>query len=38
LAGTFIRIREEEKLLRAQFGDDYALYVREVAAFIPGIF
>jgi protein-S-isoprenylcysteine O-methyltransferase Ste14 len=34
-AGTFIRIREEEKLLRAQFGQDHARYVREVPAFIP---
>jgi len=36
--GTIIRIREEEKLLRAQFGDDHARYVREVRAFIPGVF
>jgi protein-S-isoprenylcysteine O-methyltransferase Ste14 len=35
--GTVIRIREEEKLLRAQFGDDHARYVREVPAFIPFI-
>ena len=34
-AGTFIRIREEEKLLRAQFGEDHARYVREVPAFVP---
>lgn len=33
--GTSIRIREEEKLLRAQFGDAHARYVREVPAFIP---
>lgn len=37
LAGTLIRVREEEKLLRAQFGDDHARYVREVPAFIPFI-
>lgn len=37
LAGTWIRVREEEKLLRAQFGDDHARYVREVPAFIPFI-
>lgn len=36
-AGTAIRIHEEEKLLRAQFGDDHARYVREVPAFIPFI-
>ncbi len=34
-AGTAIRIGEEEKLLRAQFGADHARYVREVPAFIP---
>jgi len=33
--GTLIRIREEEKLLRAQFGEDHARYVREVPAVIP---
>jgi protein-S-isoprenylcysteine O-methyltransferase Ste14 len=35
--GTIVRIREEEKLLRAQFGEDHARYVREVPAFIPFI-
>lgn len=35
--GTAIRIREEEKLLRMQFGDDHARYVSEVPAFIPFI-
>ena len=35
LAGTFIRIRDEEKLLRAQFGAEHARYVREVPALIP---
>src|SRR4051812_7348065 len=29
LAGTIIRIRDEEKLLRAQFGDEHAQYVRD---------
>lgn len=37
LLGTAIRIREEEKLLRSQFGEDHAHYVREVPAFIPFI-
>ena len=37
LIGTSIRIAEEEKLLRAQFGEDHARYVREVPAFIPFI-
>jgi protein-S-isoprenylcysteine O-methyltransferase Ste14 len=35
LAGTFVRIREEEKLLRAQFGEEHAQYVRDVPALIP---
>jgi protein-S-isoprenylcysteine O-methyltransferase Ste14 len=35
--GTIIRIREEEKLLRSEFGEDHARYVREVPAFIPFI-
>lgn len=35
IAGAIIRIRIEEKLLRAQFGDEHARYVREVPAFIP---
>jgi protein-S-isoprenylcysteine O-methyltransferase Ste14 len=35
--GTVVRIREEEKLLRAQFGEEHARYVREVPAFIPFI-
>jgi len=35
LAGSFIRIRDEEKLLRLQFGEEHARYVREVPALIP---
>lgn len=35
VAGAMIRIRIEERLLRAQFGDAHARYVREVPAFIP---
>jgi protein-S-isoprenylcysteine O-methyltransferase Ste14 len=38
VAGTFIRIRDEEKLLRAQFGDEHERYVRDVPALIPLIF
>lgn len=37
LAGTAIRIREEERLLRQQFGDAYDSYARETPAFIPFI-
>ena len=35
LAGTAIRIRDEEALLRAQFGEEHARYAREVPALIP---
>ena len=35
VAGAVIRIREEERLLRAQFGAEHERYVREVPAFIP---
>jgi protein-S-isoprenylcysteine O-methyltransferase Ste14 len=38
LAGTVIRIRDEEALLREQFGDEHARYVREVPTLIPLIF
>ncbi len=34
-AGTVMRIRSEEKLLREQFGSEYEEYAREVPAFIP---
>ena len=37
IVGAIVRIGEEEKLLRAQFGDEHARYVREVPAFIPFI-
>lgn len=37
LVGTLIRIREEERLLRQQFGDAYDSYARETPAFIPFI-
>jgi protein-S-isoprenylcysteine O-methyltransferase Ste14 len=35
LAGTIFRILDEEKLLREQFGEEHARYVREVPALIP---
>jgi protein-S-isoprenylcysteine O-methyltransferase Ste14 len=35
MAGTFIRIRDEEKLLRAQFGEEHARYVRDVPSLTP---
>jgi protein-S-isoprenylcysteine O-methyltransferase Ste14 len=37
LAGATIRIRVEETLLRAQFGEEHARYARDVPAFIPFI-
>jgi protein-S-isoprenylcysteine O-methyltransferase Ste14 len=35
--GTILRIREEERLLRAQFGPDYEGYAKRVKRFVPGI-
>ena len=35
--GTILRIREEERLLRAQFGADYEAYATRVKRFLPGI-
>ncbi len=37
LAGTAIRIRSEEKLLRGQFGAEYEAYARRVPALVPGL-
>jgi protein-S-isoprenylcysteine O-methyltransferase Ste14 len=36
--GTFVRIRSEEKLLRATFGAQFEDYARRVPAFLPGLF
>jgi protein-S-isoprenylcysteine O-methyltransferase Ste14 len=36
--GTAIRIRSEEKLLRAEFGETFEEYVRRVPAVLPGIY
>jgi protein-S-isoprenylcysteine O-methyltransferase Ste14 len=35
--GTWIRVAEEEKLLRAQFGAAYDAYARRVKRFVPGV-
>ncbi len=35
--GTILRVREEERLLRAQFGADYEAYAGRVKRFLPGI-
>lgn len=38
LAGTTIRIRREESLLRETFGAQFEEYAREVPALVPGLF
>lgn len=38
IAGTTIRIRSEEKLLREAFGAKFEDYARRVPAFLPGIY
>ena len=37
-AGLVIRVRTEEKLLRAAFGEEFEDYARRVPAVIPGIY
>jgi protein-S-isoprenylcysteine O-methyltransferase Ste14 len=36
--GMVIRVRAEEKLLRAQFGDEFEGYAKRVPAVLPGIY
>ena len=36
--GTWLRVRHEEQLLRAQFGADYDIYAARVKRFVPGVF
>jgi len=38
VAGMVIRIRTEEKLLRAEFGDQFEEYAKRVPAVLPGIY
>jgi protein-S-isoprenylcysteine O-methyltransferase Ste14 len=38
IAGTYIRIRSEERLLREAFGPEFEEYARAVPALIPGIY
>jgi len=35
--GTVLRIHEEERLLRARFGENYAAYAKRVKRVLPGI-
>lgn len=37
-AGTWLRVRIEERLLRAAFPDDYDRYAAGVKRFLPGLF
>ena len=36
--GTWMRVRNEERLLREQFGADYDAYAGRVKRFVPGVF
>jgi protein-S-isoprenylcysteine O-methyltransferase Ste14 len=38
IAGTHIRIRSEERLLRQAFGSEFEAYARRVPALFPGIY
>jgi len=38
IAGTMIRIRREERLLRESFGSEFDAYAARVSAFIPGVY
>ena len=37
-AGTMIRVRSEERLLREAFGEQFENYARRVPAIVPGLF
>jgi len=36
-AGTVVRVRSEERLLRAEFGAEFDAYARRVPAVVPGL-
>ena len=37
-AGTVIRVRSEERLLREEFGSEFEAYAQRVAAMLPGVY
>lgn len=37
-AGTIIRVRIEEKLLRERFGQEFEVYAQRVPAMLPGVY
>jgi protein-S-isoprenylcysteine O-methyltransferase Ste14 len=37
-AGTIIRVRSEERLLRGAFGEQFETYARRVPAILPGLY
>jgi protein-S-isoprenylcysteine O-methyltransferase Ste14 len=37
-AGTLIRVRSEEQLLREAFGQQFEVYARKVSAVVPFLF
>ena len=37
IVGTLIRVREEERLLRAMFGEAFDAYAARVKRFVPGL-
>jgi protein-S-isoprenylcysteine O-methyltransferase Ste14 len=37
VAGTYVRVRAEERLLRSAFGAGFEAYAGKVPAFLPGI-